>query len=209
MQKQERISCYSHVMGMLIAVIGTVVLLIISKRSTADFFVSGVYGFSVIFLFGASSLYHALKKQENEESFWRRLDHVAIFFMIAGTYTPICYIYLTGYLKWTIIIFQWTLVILGFFFKMFYLKAPRLVYTMIYLIMGWIGIIPMRFFFNNMPLRSIILLFAGGIAFTLGTFFYIIKKPKAKLGFHEIFHFFVLLGGICHYFVVYSGMVGK
>jgi len=164
----------------------------------------------VIFLFLSSSLYHAYKKKEGEISFWRKLDHFAIFIMIAGTYTPICYFYLTGYWKWLIISVQWFLVLGGFFFKFFYLKAPRYLYTIIYLIMGWSGIIPIKQFINTMPFNSIIYLFSGGLSFTIGAVFYMLKKPKIKyFGFHEIFHVFILIGAFVHYLLVYNAIVAN
>jgi hemolysin III len=169
-----------------------------------------VYGFSVILLFSASAAYHALKQNEDEISIWRKLDHSAIFFMIAGTYTPVCYVYLSGHWKWSIIIIQWALVIAGSFLKYFYLKAPHYFSTIIYLLMGWIGIVAIKEFLTTMPSNAIFYLFAGGISFTVGTIFYAINKPVfwLGLGFHEIFHLFVVLGGIFHYFLVYTALSG-
>ncbi len=178
------------------------------QGSVSKIVVSLIYGFSVMFLFSASSLYHAFKREENEISFWRKLDHIAIFFMIGGTYTPISYIYLSGYWRWTVILVQWILVLAGFFFKIFRLHTPRYVYTTIYLMMGWIGLVPIREFLVTMPKNAIVFLFAGGVSFTVGTIFYIIKKPMLKpgFGFHEIFHFFILLGGFFHYLLVYTAI---
>lgn len=205
----ERISFYSHFVGFLLAVIGTIYLVFIARDSIMKIITSTIYGSSVIFLFLASSLYHAFKKEENEISIWRKLDHFAIFVMIAGTYTPISMIYLSGYWKWIIIGVQWALVLGGFFFKFFYLKAPRYLYTIIYLIMGWVGIIPIKNFFMSMPLSAEVLLLIGGISFTIGAVFYVLKRPRGKFfGFHEIFHFFILLGGIFHYFLVVTALKG-
>jgi len=170
-----------------------------------------MYGFSVTFLFSASSLYHAFKQEENEISFWRKLDHIAIFFMIAGTYTPICYVYLSGCWRWAIISVQWTLVLAGFFLKFFFLNMPRYIYTIIYLLMGWIGIVPIKEFLAAMPQNAVFYLFAGGISFTVGAIFYIAKKPTISygFGFHEIFHLFILLGAVFHYSLVYTAIVGN
>ena len=150
------------------------------------------------------------KQNENEISIWRKLDHIAIFFMIAGTYTPVCYVYLSGYWKWSVIIIQWALVITGLFLKFFYLKAPRYFSTIIYLLMGWIGIVAIKEFLITMPPNAVFYLFAGGISFTVGAIFYAIKKPVfgSGLGFHEIFHLFVLLGGVFHYLLVYTALAG-
>lgn len=204
MKPTERVSFYSHLTGALLFVPGTILLLFLSRQSWPLMTVSGIYGVSVIFLFTASSLYHYFKKQEGEVSLWRKLDHFAIFVMIAGTYTPVTFVYLTGWLRTGILIFQWSLVFAGFFFKFFYLKAPRWVYTSIYLLMGWSAIFTIKPLFAAMSTWSIFLLFAGGISFTIGAVFYMLKKPvfSPGFGFHEIFHFFILAGGILHYLLV-------
>lgn len=204
MNPTERVSFYSHLAGALLFVPGTVLLLFLSRQSWPLMTVSAIYGLSVIFLFTASSLYHYFKKQEGEVSLWRKLDHFAIFVMIAGTYTPVTYVYLTGNLRLGILIFQWSLVLAGFFFKFFYLKAPRWIYTTIYLLMGWSAIFTIKPLFAAMNGLSIFLLFAGGVSFTIGAVFYMLKKPVCfpGFGFHEIFHFFILAGGIFHYLLV-------
>ena len=209
-RRQEKISCYSHLAGVFAAIAGTAYLIYVARSSVAHVAVSIVYGFSVILLFLASASYHALKQNENEISIWRKLDHSAIFFMIAGTYTPVCYVYLSGYWKWSVIIIQWALVIAGLFLKFFYLKAPRYFSTIIYLLMGWIGIVAIKEFLTTMPPNAVFYLFAGGISFTVGAIFYAIKKPVlgSELGFHEIFHLFVLLGGVFHYLLVYIALAG-
>jgi hemolysin III len=207
---QERISCYSHLAGVFAAIAGMVYLIYVARTSAAHIAVSIVYGFSVILLFSASASYHALKQDENEISLWRKLDHSAIFFMIAGTYTPVCYVYLSGYWKWSIIIIQWALVAAGMFLKFFYLHAPRYFSTIIYVLMGWIGIAAIKEFLAAMPPIAVFYLFAGGISYTVGAIFYAIKRPDVEsgLGFHEIFHLFVLLGGTFHYLLVYTALAG-
>ncbi len=209
-KNQEDFSFYSHFVGFIAAIVGTVLLLYVSRETVSKSILSIIYGFSVIFLFLASSLYHAFKRKENEVNIFRKLDHFAIFVMIAGTYTPICFIYLTGNLRWAIIIVQWSLVLAGFFFKFFYLKVPRYLYTIIYLIMGWVGIVTIKEFIMVMSKSSIIFLFAGGISYTIGALFYIMKKPIKRLGFgfHEIFHLFILLGAFLHYLLIYTAIAG-
>jgi hemolysin III len=209
-RRQEKISCYTHLTGGFAAIAGTVCLIYVARTSAAHVVVSIVYGFSAILLFLASASYHALKQNENEISIWRKLDHSAILFMIAGTYTPVCYVYLSGYWKWSIIIIQWALVIAGLFLKFFYLKAPRYFSTIIYVLMGWIGIVAIKEFLATMPPNAVFYLFAGGISYTVGAIFYAIKKPVfgPGFGFHEIFHLLVLLGGAFHYLLVYIALTG-
>ncbi len=207
---QERISYYSHLAGIVAAIAGTIHLISVARASAAHMAVAAVYGFSVTLLFSASASYHALKQSENEISIWRKLDHTAIFFMIAGTYTPVCYVYLSGYWRWSVIVLQWALVIAGLFLKFFYLRAPRHFSTAIYLLMGWIGIAAMKEFFTTMPPNALFYLFAGGISFTAGAICYAVERPVfwPGFGFHEIFHLFVLLGGLFHYLLVYTALAG-
>src|SRR5208337_2127287 len=158
--------------------------------------------------FSASFLYHSKKRAEDEQTLWRKLDHSAIFILIAGTYTPMCYIYLTGGMKWGILIAQWSLVFSGIIFKLIFINAPRFIGTVIYLIMGWIVIIPIKELFNTMPADSLTFLLAGGIAYTVGAVIYAVKKPNltGRVGFHEIFHFFIVAGAILHLGMVFTAV---
>ena len=206
LKKEEAFSSISHFLGFILSIGGTFLLLEKGMGDISKIIVSLIYGLSTSFLFLASSLYHFFKKQENENSFWRRLDHTAIFFMIAGTYTPVCYLRLPGYWKWGIIITQWALVFGGIFFKFFYLNAPRYFSTTIYIVMGWVAIIVIKQLFIYMQEIELIFLILGGISYTIGAIFYAIKKPNLSsgFGFHEIFHIFILLGALFHYLMIYS-----
>lgn len=208
MKKNEQISFYSHFIGFVLALVGLGFLIFRALESPGKIVVAAVYGASVAFLFLASSLYHAFKKEDDEKTIWRKLDHFAIFVMIAGSYTPVAYLYLEGWLKWTIIAVQWSLVLGGFFLKFMYFRTPRILYTIIYLLMGWVGIFAFHQLFFTMPVVNLILMFAGGLSFTAGAIFYLVKKPviSANFGFHEIFHFFILAGGILHYVMVFIAL---
>ncbi len=202
---QELFNFYSHLAGMIAAIIGTVYLAIIASDSTSGLVTALIYGISIVFLFSASSLYHAFKKQENEVSFWRRMDRLAIFFMIAGTFTPICYFCLDGSYRWAMIGFQWSLVGIGLIFQIFFPRAPRKLYAVIYLFMGWSGLFIIKQILANISLSQTVLMFSGGAAFTLGGIIYAIKKPKLIPGvfsFHELFHIMVLIGGVLHYAMI-------
>lgn len=202
--KSELISFYSHVFGAIVAMAGLFFLI-----KAADSFMmqllSVIYGISVIALFCASTFYHGLKQQENEESLWRKFDHIAIFIMIAGTYTPVCYIYLDSTTALYIISAQWLLVGFGILFKIFYVNAPRILYTLIYVAMGWMAIVLIQDIISVMDSLSTWYLFLGGVSFTVGAVFYIVKWPKrikGYFGFHEIFHIFILSGAFFHYLMV-------
>jgi hemolysin III len=204
---QELFNFYSHLAGMIAAVIGTVYLAMVASSSTSGLITALIYGISVVFLFSASSLYHAFKKKENELSFWRRMDRLAIFFMIAGTFTPVCYFCLDGSYRWFMIAFQWSLVGVGMISQIFFPRAPRKLYAVIYLFMGWSGIFTIKQMLSNMSLSQSVLMLSGGAAFTLGGIIYAIKKPKMFPGvfsFHELFHIMVLIGGVLHYAMIYG-----
>lgn len=202
MRPQERVSTLTHFAGFLCAIAGTAYLLASAWGDTPKFVTLLIYGLAVIFLFASSSLYHAFKSAENDTSFLRKMDHLAIFFMIAGTYTPPTWEYLSGGWRIGILGAQWALVFFGIFFKFFYLNAPRAVSAGIYVAMGWLAIIPIHKFFIAMPLPMFLLFIAGGVAFTTGAVIYARKSPDpvpGTFGFHEIFHLFILAGAAIHY----------
>jgi len=204
----EKISAYTHGGTVPVMIIGTIILLIISSGNVTAQLVSLIYGLSGVFLFSASFLYHSKKVVENDKTVWRKLDHSAIFFLIAGTYTPICFLYLEGNMKWGILIAQWSLVLSGIIFKLFFVNAPRVIGTLIYLLMGWIVVIPISTLVHTMPTAALTFLAAGGISYTVGAIIYIIKRPDPLpdfFGFHEIFHLFIIGGAVLHLaMVVYS-----
>lgn len=206
--KEEKVSAYTH--GALVPVMaaGTIALIILAGTNWTLKIVSLIYGLSAIALFTASFLYHSKKQYPNEKSFWRRLDHSAIYVLIAGTYTPLCFLYLDGWMMKGILIAQWSLVLAGVFLS-FFSNAPRIISTVIYLLMGWVVVIPFRALIEAMPLSIIILLVSGGISYTVGAVVYAIKRPNLFLpymGFHEVFHIFVILGAGFHLAMIIAGV---
>lgn len=204
---QELFNFYSHFAGAVAAIIGTVYLAIAASDSASGLVTALIYGISVVFLFSASTLYHAFKKEENELSFWRKMDRLAIFFMIAGTFTPICYFCLDGSYKWMMIAFQWSLVGVGLISQIFFPGAPRKLYAVIYLFMGWSALFTLKQMLASMSSSQAILLVSGGVSFTIGAIIYAVKKPRMIPGvfsFHELFHIMVLIGGILHYAMIYG-----
>lgn len=207
--QSEKVAAYSHGATVPFFVLCTIVLLIIGAGNVGIQIVALLYGLSAIFLFSASFLYHAHKREENTETLWRKLDHTAIFFLIAGTYTPLCYLYLDGGMKWSILGAQWGLVLAGTIFKFVFINAPRYIGTLIYLIMGWIVLVPIATLVETMPALSLSLLIAGGIMYTIGALIYGFKWPNPKpgfFGFHEIFHVFVSVGALLHFCTVFIGV---
>ena len=204
--QKERFSAFSHFFGAICGLLGLILLIIMCKGRSDLLCVSLIYGLCAIFLFTSSVLYHIKKKTDDEVSFWRKLDHLAIFFMIAGTYTVISYIYLPGYWKLGIILAQWTLVFLGIIFKFLWLKSPRFFSTAIYLLMGWMAILPMRELIISMGRVEFCFLILGGVLYSIGAIIYAFKKPNIfpnRVGFHGLFHIFILLGAFAHFVLVF------
>lgn len=208
-QKSDLINFYTHLCGAIASLVGYVMLLLNSGGSVTKIILASVYSACAVFIFVCSAVYHGQKEKEDDTNPWRRLDHIAIFFMIAGTYTPISYIYLDLYWRWSIIGTQWLLVALGLAFKLVYIKGPRWLTILVYLLMGWMALIPLGQLLATMPFSSVILLFAGGLAYSLGAVIYAVKKPNpfpGIFGFHEIFHVLIIVGAALHYFMVYAAI---
>jgi len=206
-RSQEAFNFYSHLAGMIAAAVGTLFLILRAAESTSMMVTALVYGLSVVFVFLASSLYHAFKQKEDELSFWRKMDRLAIFIMIAGSYTPICYFFLDPPWRLVMISIQWGLVGFGVVSQLFFPRAPRVIFAVIYLVMGWLALLPMAQLLSAMTASQKTLLFSGGAAFTLGAVFYASKRPRIIPGvfsFHELFHVMVLVGASCHYAMIYS-----
>lgn len=185
--------------------VGTVAL-VMAAHGPSRIAASVIYGVSAVFLFGASALYHAQKVEEGGTSIWRKLDHLAIFFMIAGSYTPICWVYLQGGWRWSILGVQWGMALLGTVFKLFVIRTPRYVTVGIYLIMGWVVVIPMHRLYCTMDPATLGLFVWGGVAYTVGAVTYATKRPDPQpgvFGFHEIWHLWVLVAAFLHLAAIY------
>jgi len=204
----EKVSAWTHGATVPVMTAGLSVLLFLSWGHPAALSSALIYGLSAIFLFSASFLYHSQKQTDNDKSLWRKLDHTAIFFLIAGTYTPLCFLYLDGKMKWGILIAQWVLVLLGTVFKFIFINAPRIIGTLVYLCMGWIVVIPLATLVHVMEPVALILLVGGGLSYTCGALIYAFKKPDPLpgfFGFHELFHIFVTTGAVLHLLMILYG----
>ena len=202
---EERFSVYSHLIGAILTAIGTIFLVIKSYGDPNKIIVSIIYGIAVTLLFFASTICHSLKKSEDHIFFWTRIDQIAIFFMIAGTYTPISYFYLTGAWRIGILVGQWTVVGAGLILKLMWINSPRWVTAGIYLLQGWMAIIPGYVIFLAMPRLDFILAILAGFTYSIGALMYILRKPKlfpGVFGSHDLFHVCVLLGNALFYIVI-------
>ena len=204
---REPASGLSHLAGALLSVAGLILLLYaaITNRDVWQIVSFSIFGASMILLYSASSAYHLVNASEKAIRILQKIDHSMIFVLIAGTYTPICLTLLRGRLGYWLLALIWSCAAAGIVMKMFFFDIPRLLYTGVYLIMGWIAvfvIVPLYRAGGPLPL---IWLLAGGLFYTAGGIIYAIKKPNILpgwLGFHELFHIFVILGSTAHYVMI-------
>lgn len=164
-----------------------------------------IYSASLIGMFAASGVYHTLRGAPRTIETLRKIDHAAIYLLIAGTYTPFCAIAFSGFWRWGMLAVIWTLALAGIAVKMFTLHAPRWFTAGVYVVMGWLSV----FAINEIMLRlspfAIGWLVAGGLLYTLGAVIYVTKKGNffpGVFGFHELWHIFVLLGAAAHFAAV-------
>lgn len=204
---RDPVSGFTHLAGAIMSIIGTVVLVIYGTRQGTAIHITAfsIFGASLILLYTASTLYHLLPVSKKAISILRKIDHIMIYVLIAGTYTPLCLISLSGKLGLGLLISIWSLALIGITLKLVWFNAPRWLYTGFYLIMGWLAVIAIFPMAKKIPSLGIWLILTGGISYTLGAIIYGTKWPgkNAKIfGFHEIFHMFVMIGSLLHYLFV-------
>ncbi|MCO6564522.1 MAG: hemolysin III family protein [Apibacter sp.] len=198
--KQELLNTISHGMGIVFGVVGLILLFIKNKSSSIYSTVSiWTFGISLIILYTSSTVYHFFV-DENLKKKARVLDHMSIFLLIAGTYTPICLIVLEKSSGWTLFTIVWIIAALGIFMKIFLTGKVDKLSLLLYLVMGWLLVFDLKNIANSMTSESLLFLVLGGIFYTLGTIFY--AKDKMPYA-HFIWHLFVLGGSISHYVMVY------
>jgi hemolysin III len=205
MRIREPVNGASHLLGLLLAGSGTLLLLRMA-HGTAQLAAFSIYGATLILLYAASSLYHTLPLSGRPLRAFRTLDHIAIYFLIAGTYTPIAVIILNGRLGWALLATVWLIAMAGIPFKLFFLDAPVWLSTAIYLAMGYLALVAVVPLARAVSLSGLLWLFAGGMAYTIGAIIYSCRRPDPLpwFGHHEIWHILVLIGSACHFaFMVY------
>jgi hemolysin III len=171
-----------------------------------------IYGVSLITLWTVSTLYHSLNVSSRVNRTLEQLDHAMIYFLIAGTYTPICLIVLKGSWGWSLFGVNWALAITGIVLKLVFRHPPRwlvILFLSFYIIMGWLVIIAWSPLTQAMPQAGVFWLILGGIFYTVGTGAFILRNLKFHpwFGAHEIWHLFVLAGSFCHFWMMYNYVV--
>lgn len=211
---KDPISALTHFIGFLLAIAATPVLLIRASSlgdSLSSMVSFGVFMMSMILLYGASASYHTFQLSDAANKRLKRLDHMSIFVLIAGSYTPVCLIALPASSGTHLLIAVWAVAAVGLLFKFFWVTCPKWVSSVIYIGMGWLCISVLPTLIQVLPAGGFAWLLAGGLLYTIGGVIYALKLPiipKSLEGFgnHELFHLFVMGGSFCHYMFAYTAL---
>ena len=199
------VSGLTHLGAAIAAAVGLVVLLYLGHGSATKEVSLLVYGAALVLMFSASAAYHLINSSPAVILFLRKVDHSSIYLLIAGTYTPICLHFFTGFLRDGLLAIIWSMALIGIVVKLFVLHAPRWLSTGIYLLMGWLSVMAIKEMLLVMPVGALVGIVTGGIFFTLGAIVYATQWPNffpEVFGFHEVWHIFVILGCLSHFLVV-------
>ena len=204
-------SAITHFIGMLMAIFAAVPLLIKAAREPDHIYLISlsIYALSLILLYAASTTYHTFDLSERANTILKKIDHMMIFVLIAGSYTPICLITLKGRTGTILLALVWGIAIVGLILKAFWVFCPKWVSSVLYIGMGWTCVLAFTQILNALSPAAFGWLLAGGIIYTIGGVIYALKLPifnnrHKNFGSHEIFHLFVMGGSMCHFIVMYA-----
>ena len=196
---EEKLNALTHGIGAILGIVALVLLIILeTKKTEFSLFSVIIYGLSIIILFTASTVYHIIS-DEKKKHYFRIVDHVSIYLLIAGTYSPVLLITLEHSLGWALFYTVWGIAAFGVILKLFFTGRFNVFSTLLYLVMGWLVVFDFATLSSIMEPNGIVLLMAGGLSYTVGIVFYAIEKIPYN---HVIWHLFVLAGAICHFFMV-------
>lgn len=204
-------SAITHFIGMLMAIFAAVPLLIKAAHEPSRIYVISlaIYAASLILLYAASTTYHTFDISKKINTILKKIDHMMISVLIAGSYTPVCLIVLKGKTGIILLAIVWAIAIAGILIKAFWVYCPKWVSSVLYIGMGWTCVLAFTQILNNMSPAAFGWLLAGGIIYTVGGVIYALKLPifnsrHKNFGSHEIFHLFVMGGSACHFVVMYA-----
>lgn len=203
-------SAITHFIGMMLAVFAAVPLLVKAGVSSGGehFIAMAIFMASMILLYGASATYHSVNLTGRYLRVFRKLDHMMIFVLIAGSYTPVCLIVLGGETGYTLLALVWGIALAGMLVKAFWITCPKWFSSAIYIAMGWVCVLVFGRLFDTLSTAAFLWLLAGGIIYTVGGVIYALKLPlfnsrHREFGSHEVFHLFVMAGSLCHFIFMY------
>lgn len=198
---EERLNAYSHGLGTICAVIASVFLLIKGSLLPVGQWVSlWIYAFSLIILLASSTIYH-FSTDPTRRYWFKKLDHTAIYYLIAGTYTPFLSIGIPTDKAHHLLVILWSIALIGTLFKLVFIHRFQKISLLAYLVMGWLAVFVMKDMQTYLNPKAIQLLIIGGLAYTVGAIFYALKKLKYT---HAIWHVFVLIGAGAHFLAIYA-----
>jgi len=198
---KEPVNALTHFVMFLAGLIGLGLLVWKGWGTTSGVAVGAIFGLSIVLLYGASTLYHWVRTTPQKEKILRKLDHISIYLLIAGTYTPVLYYGLEGLWRWIMLAVIWVLSSIGAVMKVWLVDLPRVLTAAFYLILGWLAVIPFGQLVHSLAKPALVLMVAGGLAYTVGAVIYatkIFNFVPERFGFHEVFHIFVGLGTLLH-----------
>jgi len=203
-------SALTHFIGMMLALLASVPLLVKAAVSSGPlcFIAMTVFMCSMVLLYAASTTYHTLNLGEKALKIFRKIDHMMIFVLIAGSYTPVCLITLGGQLGYTLLTVVWGIAIFGIILKACWVTCPKWFSSVIYIAMGWECVLVFRPLLETLPTGAFLWLLIGGIIYTIGGVIYALKVPfldklHKYFGLHEIFHLFIMGGSFCHFMFMF------
>ena len=203
-------SAITHFIGMLMAIFAAVPLIIKAAHEPGRIYLVSIiiYAASLILLYAASTTYHTFNRSEQVNTILKKIDHMMISILIAGSYTPICLLVLGGRRGLFLLTVVWSFAVVGILIKAFWVYCPRWVSSVLYIGMGWTCVLAFTQILNSMSAAAFLWLLAGGVIYTAGGVSYALKLPIFNLkhknfGSHEIFHLFVMGGSACHFVVMY------
>ena len=207
-------SAITHFIGMVLALLAGFPLLTKASYYSSDCMAAMfIFIFSMILLYAASTVYHSVNLSDKIIKVFRKIDHMMIFVLIAGSYTPVCILVLDRKAGYSLLTAVWTLAIAGIVVKGLWITCPKWFSSMIYIAMGWLCIFVFGPIVNNIPPAAFYWLLAGGVIYTAGGIIYALKLPifnarHSLFGSHEIFHLFVMGGSFCHFIFMYQYVIG-
>ena len=204
-------SAITHFIGMLMAIFAAVPLLIKAAHEPGHLYLTAltIYAASLILLYAASTTYHTVDISEKVNTILKKIDHMMISVLIAGTYSPICLLVLDRKTGIPLLLLVWGIAIAGILIKAFWVYCPKWFSSVLYIGMGWTCVLAFTQILNTLSPAAFGWLLAGGIIYTIGGIIYALKLPifnnrHKNFGSHEIFHLFVMAGSACHFIVMYA-----
>ena len=202
-------SAITHYIAMMLTLAFASPLLVkASGDSAVTLFSMAVFCLSMILLYGASAAYHSVNLKGTLLAVFRRVDHMMIFVLIAGSYTPVCLVVLGGRTGYTLLAFVWGIALAGMLLKLFWISCPKWLSSVLYIAMGWVCVLVFGPLLDTLSPAAFLWLLAGGIIYTAGGVIYALRLPLFNarhrfFGSHEIFHLFVMGGSFCHFVFMY------